>query len=186
VLVEAGVQAEVYAEAKLMEEAEATTAVVEAELEAKELALEGEVRDARALLEEFRLRLEEIEARVSAMAEEERSQVSPQQQQPQPQAQGSFAARKDTHDKAVEAPSKKAVVVPELDPTTAVEISTDEGQVGPDVSGVYGDSRVVQHVNLEPTTMSDLPSYVLLVGLGVCAVVLQVVLKRVGGRSLKP
>lgn len=186
--VEAGVQAVVHAEAKLVEEAEATAAVVEAELEAKELALEGEVRDARALLEEFRFRLEEVEARVSAMeakshpAEEQQAQVS--SQQPQPPAQESTAAKKDTHDNAVEASPKKASVVPECDSPRAVEISTDEG---PDVSGGYANSRVVQHVvNLEPTTVSDLPSYVLLVGLGVCAVVLQVVLKRVGGRSLKP
>ena len=34
----------------------------------------------------------------------------------------------------------------------------------------------------EPSTVSDLPSYVLLVGLGVCAVVVQVVLRRVVGR----
>lgn len=186
--VEAGVQAVVHAEAKLVEEAEATAAVVEAELEAKELALEGEVRDARALLEEFRFRLEEVEARVSAMeakshpAEEQQAQVS--SQQPQPQAQESPAAEKDTHDNAVEASPKKASVVPECDSPRAVEISTDEG---PDVGGGYANSRIVQHVvNLEPTTVSDLPSYVLLVGLGVCAVVLQVVLKRVGGRSLKP
>lgn len=186
--VEAGVQAVVHAEAKLVEEAEATAAVVEAELEAKELALEGEVRDARALLEEFRFRLEVVEARVSAMeakshpAEEQQAQVS--SQQPQPQAQESPAAEKDTHDNAVEASPKKASVVPECDSPRAVEISTDEG---PDVSGGYANSRIVQHVvNLEPTTVSDLPSYVLLVGLGVCAVVLQVVLKRVGGRSLKP
>ncbi|KAH9983298.1 hypothetical protein BJV77DRAFT_966894 [Russula vinacea] len=183
-----GVQAVVHAEAKLVEEAEATAAVVEAELEAKELALEGEVRDARALLEEFRFRLEEVEARVSAMeakshpAEEQQAQVS--SQQPQPQAQESTAAEKDTHDNAVEASPKKASVVPECDSPRAVEISTDEG---PDVGGPYANSRIVQHVvNLEPTTVSDLPSYVLLVGLGVCAVVLQVVLKRVGGRSLKP
>jgi hypothetical protein len=46
-LMEAGVQADVHAETKLEAEAEPTVAVVEAELKAKELALEGEVRDAR-------------------------------------------------------------------------------------------------------------------------------------------
>ncbi|KAI0648668.1 hypothetical protein C8Q79DRAFT_946344 [Trametes meyenii] len=35
----------------------------------------------------------------------------------------------------------------------------------------------------QPSTMSDLPSYVILVGLGVCAVVLQVVLRKVVGRG---
>ena len=36
----------------------------------------------------------------------------------------------------------------------------------------------------EPSTVSDLPSYVLLVGLGVCAVVVQVVLRRVDVHAL--
>ena len=40
-------------------------------------------------------------------------------------------------------------------------------------------------VDLGPESVSELPSYVLLVGLGVCMVVLQVVLKRVAGRSLR-
>ena len=35
----------------------------------------------------------------------------------------------------------------------------------------------------EPANLSDLPSYVLLVGFGVCAVVLRVVLRRVAGRN---
>ena len=39
----------------------------------------------------------------------------------------------------------------------------------------------------EPSTVSDLPSYVLLVGLGVCAVVAQVVLRKVIGKGgLRP
>jgi hypothetical protein len=198
-LAEAGVQADVHAETELVEEAKATAAAVEAELEAKELALEGEVQDTRVLLEAFRRRLEEVEARVSAMeakshpAEDRQVQVSPQQQQQQSQVQEMSSEEKDTHDKAVEAPSKKVGVVPERDPTSAVEISADERKVGRDHLGaqdagvICADGRVVRHVvDLEPTTVSDLPSYVLLVGLGVCAVVLQVVLKRVGGRSLKP
>ena len=47
--------------------------------------------------------------------------------------------------------------------------------------------RAVVHggVDLGPESVSELPSYVLLVGLGVCMVVLQVVLKRVAGRSLR-
>ena len=183
-LVEAGVQAEPE------EEAETAVAVVEAELEAKELVLEGDVRDARALLEKFRRRLEEVEERVSAMeaksdaAEEQQTQVSPQQQeQPQSEAQGFSAAEKDTYDKAAE----KTRVVPECDPTTAVEISVDERKAGQDAGGAYADGPVVRRVvDLGPTTVSDLPSYVFLVGLGVCTVVLQVVLKRVAGRSLRP
>jgi hypothetical protein len=139
-------------------------------------------------------------------AEDQQAHVSPARQQQQSQVQGKTPAGKDAHDKeAVEAPSKKAGVVPERGPTTAaVKTSADERKVGRgqdhlgtqqldgDAGGVVcadggGGGHAVRHVvDLEPTTMSDLPSYVLLVGLGVCAVVLQVVLKRVGGRSLKP
>ena len=41
--------------------------MVGCEVEAKELVLEGEVRDTRAQLDEFKRLLEEIEVRVSAM-----------------------------------------------------------------------------------------------------------------------
>ena len=189
-LVEAGVQAEVRAETAQEEEVEAKVAPAEAEVEAKELALEGEVRDTRALLEEFKRRLEEVEARVSAMeaksdSEDEQSTHAspPRQQEQQSEAQGTCAAEKDAHDNAVEV----AGLEPEREPTALVEISVDEGNAGRDAGSLYADARVVRHVvDVEPTTVSDLPSYVLLVGLGVCAVVLQVVLRRVGGRSLRP
>ena len=188
-LVEAGVQAEVRAETELEEEVEATVVPVEAEVEAKELALEGEVRDTRALLEEFKRRLEEVEARVSAMEaksdfeDEQSTHASPRQQEQQSEAQGTSAAEKDGHDEAAEL----AGLEPEREPTTPVEIPVDEGKAGQDAGSLYADARVVRHVvDVEPTTVSDLPSYVLLVGLGVCAVVLQVVLRRVGSRSLRP
>jgi hypothetical protein len=188
-LVEAGVQAEVRAETELEEEVGATLAPVEEEVEAKELALEGEVRDTRALLEEFKRRLEEVEARVSAMEaksdseDEQSTHASPRQQVHQSEAQGTSAAEKDAHEKTVEV----AGLEPEREPTTPVEIPVDEGKAGQDAGSLYADARVVRHVvDVEPTTVSDLPSYVLLVGLGVCAVVLQVVLRRVGSRSLRP
>jgi hypothetical protein len=195
-LVEAEVQADIQAETK--EEAEATVpeAEAEAELKASELALEGEMRYTRAMLEEFKRRLVEVESRVSAMEAEEkqRAHVSPQQQK-QP-SQEISAAAKDTHDNAVEALlPKKTGAISESDPSIAVEVpanattDTDESKVrrDHDTSGVCADGHVTRHVvDLEPTTLSDLPSYVFLVGLGVCAVVFKVVLKRVGCRSLKP
>jgi hypothetical protein len=193
-LVEAEVQADPQAETK--EEAEATVAEAEAEaeLKASELALEGEMRYTRAMVEEFRHRLVEVESRVSAMEAEEkqRAHVSPQQQK-QP-SQEISAAAKDTHDNAVEAllPGTTGTIS-ESDPSIAVEVpadattDADENKVGRDhdTGGVCMDGHVARHV-VHPTTLSDLPSYVLLVGLGVCAVVFKVVLKRVGCRSLKP
>ncbi|KAH9847814.1 hypothetical protein C2E23DRAFT_846546 [Lenzites betulinus] len=50
----------------------------------------------------------------------------------------------------------------------------------PDSSSV---SRRKRDEGEDPTTVTDLPSYVLLVGLGVCAVVLQVVFRKVVGRG---
>jgi len=203
-LAEAEVQADVCAEIDLEEEAAATVAL-EAELEAKELALESEARATRGLLEEFRRRLEEVEARVSAMEVEwhppEEQQAPISQQPQQPQARGTSTAETDTHDNAIEARPKTADITPELDAVVAAtaETSADERKVGGHKAvengsadlgahGAYAEGRVVRQtmVDLGPTTVSDLPSYVFLVGLGVCAVVLQVVLKRVGGRSLKP
>ena len=191
-LAEAEVQANMQTETK--EEAEAMVAEAEAEVELKasELALEGAMRDTRAMLEEFRRRLVEVESRVSAMEAEEkqRAHIAPQQQM-QP-SQAISVAAKDTHDKAVETflPSKAGAIsenVP-VEVSADAPTNTDESKVrGHDASGVCADGHVARHVvDLEPTTMSDLPSYVLLVGLGVCAVVLKVALKGVRCRSLKP
>ncbi|KAI9454783.1 hypothetical protein BJY52DRAFT_1283141 [Lactarius psammicola] len=165
------------------EEAEAGA---EAELEARERALEDEMRGTRALLEEFRRRLEEVEARVGAMEQ--------QQQQ----------ALNTHNDKAIEAVPEEPCVAPEFfdDPAPSLPLllpeaitvpptPTDETSASSDVSCTGDDadserSVVSRPVGLGPETVSDLPSYVFLVGLGVCTVVLQVVLKRVAGRSLKP
>jgi hypothetical protein len=192
-LVEAEVQADIQADTK--EEAAATVAEAEAEaeLKASELALEGEMQNTRAMLEEFRRRLVEVESRVSAMETEEiqRAPISPQQQK-QP-SQEISATSKDMHDNAVEALlPRQAGAISENDPSMAVEVpadattDADESKVRED-TGICADGHVTRHVvDLEPSTVSDLPSYVLLVGLGVCAVVFKVVLKRVGYRSLKP
>jgi hypothetical protein len=194
---EAEVQADVRAEMGLEEEA---AAAMEAELEAKELALEDGARATRALIEEFKRRLEEVEARVSAMeadwhpSKEQQTPISRQQQQPS-EAQELSTDDKDTHDDAVDALPKTVGVIPE-----PAEKPADEKDVGAynevEENGGADPNAVperhvvapVSHgmVDLGPTMMSDLPSYVLLVGLGVCAVVLQVVLKRVGGRSFRP
>jgi hypothetical protein len=196
--VEAEVQADIQAETK--EETDATVAKgeAEAELKASEHALEGEMRYTRVIVEEFRRRLVEVESRVSAMEAEEkqRAHVSPQHQK-RPSQEISAAAT-DTHDNAVEALlPRKVGAISESDPSIAVEVpavattDADESKVGRDhdTGVVCADGHVTRHVvdlRVEPTTMSDLPSYVLLVGLGVCAVVFKVVLKRIGCRSLKP
>ncbi|KAI9452518.1 hypothetical protein F5148DRAFT_1289562 [Russula earlei] len=168
VLSEAGVQTDAPAEIDLVAEA-ATAEEEEEELEAKELALEER---------------EVVEARVSGMEEAERHS-----------AEGRRAdGRRETHDEAIEAVPKtnEAGPAPERDVETAVKdgcTADHDRDLGAsrDAQAVPADGRLVRRViDLGPTTVSDLPTYVLLVGLGVCTVVLQVVLKRVGGRSLKP
>ncbi|KAF8274617.1 hypothetical protein EI94DRAFT_1695765 [Lactarius quietus] len=173
---DAGVQATEMEDRRAAEaEAEA-----EAELEAKERALLDEVRGAHVLLEELKRRLEEVETRVGTMEAEWRAK----EERPQ-------ATLKTHSDKAVEAseffhdptppPLPEVIPVPPT-PTDETPVSSDASCA----SDADSESGVVSRaVGLVPETVSDLPSYVFLVGLGVCTVVLQVVLKRVAGRSLK-
>ena len=171
----------------------------EADLEEQERAMENEVSATRSLLEEFRRRLEEVEARVGAMEVEWHAEEEPrmQAQIQQRQAQGASAVEKDMYDKAVEALPEEASAMLQLSATFVAPLAeavAEEGEETEQASeaedgtaSTDAESRVPCHaVDLGPTTLSDLPSYVLLVGLGVCAVVLQVVLKRVAWRSLKP
>ena len=134
--------------------------------EAKERALEEEVRETRTLLEEFRRRLEDVEARVGVMEAQ--------------QQQRSSSKNKTHNDKAVEAAIPEVIrVVPHAAPNCDDDDSSSDSSEGAVVRGGGG-------VGLGPDSVSEIPSYVFLVGLGVCTVVLQVVLKRVAGRSLKP
>ncbi|KAI0248486.1 hypothetical protein BJV78DRAFT_1235435, partial [Lactifluus subvellereus] len=168
----------------------------EANLEEKERAMENEVRGTRSLLEEFRRRLEEVEARVGAMEVKWHAEVEQRMhaQTQQRQVQGTPAVVKDMYDKAVEALPEEAGAMLQLSaastaPPAEVLKEGEEAERASEVedctASTDAGSRVTRRaVDLGPTRVSDLPSYVLLVGLGVCAVVLQVVLKRVAGRSL--
>ena len=146
----------------------------EAELEAKERALEDEVCRTRTLLEEFRRRLEMVEARVGALETEWR-------------AKEERTSAAQHNDKAVEA--ALPLSLPEVvAPPTPSETTSSSSLASSDVHDTVSERGVVSPgVGLggPPEAVSDLPSYVFLVGLGVCTVVLQVVLKRVAGRSLK-
>lgn len=168
----------------------------EAELEARERALEDEVRGTRALLEEFRRRLEKVEARVGVMEVEWRRA---KEEQLAREAQVALNTHSDKAVETVPAPGFSDDFAPPPPPlpqslpeeipgsvTPAEEIlaSSSSSSEGDDADSERGVVR--RAVGLGPETVSDLPSYVFLVGLGVCTVVLQVVLKRVAGRSLKP
>ncbi|KAH8984370.1 hypothetical protein EDB86DRAFT_2963342 [Lactarius hatsudake] len=147
----------------------------DAELEAKERALEDELRGTRDLLEEFRRRLEQVEARVGVMEAEWRAKEEQQQR-----------VALNTHsDKAVDTVPEEPTPPPLLEvipvPTEEMSTSSDASYAGDDdTDSERGVARPT--FGLGPETVSDLPSFVLLVGLGVCTVVLRVVLKRVAGR----
>ncbi|KAH9063557.1 hypothetical protein EDB87DRAFT_1602270 [Lactarius vividus] len=146
----------------------------DAELEAKERALEDEVRGTRGLLEEFRRRLEEVETRVGVMEAEWRAKEEQQQQR---------VALNTHNDKAVEAVPEEPTPPRSLIPVPTEEIlASSESSCASDDDMDSGRGVVRPTFGLGPETVSDLPSFVLLVGLGVCTVVLRVVLKRVAGR----
>ena len=170
-------------------EAEVQTDEVHAENEAsaanlgeEECAMENQVDGAQLLLlDEFRRRLEEVEARVGAMEAEwhvtgpegrrgwrKRTRV---QQQTESQHAGALELDHAT--------SSDDSVSP---PLSAEATPTKEQQ-----EDARAENRLVDCGPTTMTILSDLSPYVFLVGgLGMCAVVFRVVLKRVVRRNPKP
>ncbi|KAH9050368.1 hypothetical protein EDB83DRAFT_2226665 [Lactarius deliciosus] len=150
----------------------------DAVLEAKERALEDEMRGTRGLLEEFRRRLEEVEARVGVMEVEWRTKEEQQQR----------VALNTHNDRAVETITEEPTPPPPQSLLEVIPVPTEEMSTSSDASYAGDDDTDSERgvarpsFGLGPETVSDLPSFVLLVGLGVCTVVLRVVLKRVAGR----
>ncbi|TCD61345.1 hypothetical protein EIP91_008572 [Steccherinum ochraceum] len=163
-----------------------------------ERVLMAELADTRALLEVFRTRLETVEQRMSALEERE----LPIPSDAAPHVPVALAADGCTRcqDKSVEfEPQSYDADVPE--PTLgSVILSSASSLLPPFMTSATSSSSAVARRSRnsvrhsagdvdtpegrehEPASVSDIPSYVLLVGIGVCAVVLRVVLKRVGGR----
>ncbi|KAA1467250.1 hypothetical protein DENSPDRAFT_847425 [Dentipellis sp. KUC8613] len=136
----------------------------EAKIEKLEERLRNEVTGTKGLLEEFRRRLEAVEKRVKEMEEREETRARAAAAAEEERLRDELALR--------EAEKAKA--------NGAVK-ALDHSDTPPTVSRRR---RVTD--DLVPDTVGGIPSYVLLVGLGVCAVVLRVVLRRVAGRNLKP
>ncbi|KAI0064936.1 hypothetical protein BV25DRAFT_1822709 [Artomyces pyxidatus] len=143
-----------------------------------ERRLEQDVRGTRELLEEFRHRLEEVETRVAEMEERERQQATAalSEQSEKAAADERLVEEKATTTDDFNDSYSKLVATNGEYPVAAAPSSL--------VSRAFAYASPAEHED-GPTNMSDLPSYVLLVGLGVCAVVFKVVLKRVAGRNLK-
>ena len=134
----------------------------------REEELETQVKSTTLMLEEYRKRLEEVERRVSQMAEVEVRLTQKIEKADQ--------ENKVLQEKVRETERKAAQ--PQSDHS-----SRPHAALGRRAS-VAVRKKVIE--NMDPQSISALSQYVLLVGMGVCAVVFRVVLKKVVGKALKP
>ena len=135
----------------------------------REEELEDQVKSTTLILEEYKKRLEEVERKVSHMADVE---VRLNQK-----IEKADRENKELQEKVREAERK--TVQPKSDHTSRSHTVAD-----PRTSAIARRKKVID--NLDPQSISALSQYVLLVGIGVCAVVFRVVLKKVIWKGLKP
>jgi hypothetical protein len=133
----------------------------------REEELEDQVKSATLMLEEYKKRLEEVERKVSHMAGVEVRLTLKIEKADQ--------ENKELQEKVWEAERKAAQSDHPPRPHTVVD------QRGPVAARR---KKVIE--NMDPQSISALSQYVLLVGMGVCAVVFRVVLKKVIGKGVKP
>lgn len=134
----------------------------------REEELENQVKSTTLLLEEYRKRLEKVERRVSQMSEVEvrlTQQIVKADQE-----------NKELQEKVREAERKAAQ--PQSDHSSRPRAVLDRR------ASVVVKKKLIE--NMDPQSISALSQYVLLVGMGVCAVVFRVVLKKVVGKALNP
>jgi len=176
--------------------------LVEAGLDKLEQILEKELVTTRAILDAFRDRLEIVEKKVAQLEESDAKRSI---------ASVPDVSRVDAHTQctiaAVPAPSSEASTTgdrsgPEsrggaeeggvvstflAHASTFLPESLQQFRPGCAPVSPHGGATTTSETDGsevgEPANMSDLPSYVLLVGIGVCAVVLRVVLRKVAGRT---
>ncbi|KAH9838738.1 uncharacterized protein C8Q71DRAFT_544656 [Rhodofomes roseus] len=138
----------------------------------------------RALVDVFRKRLEDVEAKV---AELERLEVEREERERQLAAErAAQEAVEVLVSPGVEADRKASSAE---DPASSTLLGRTTSMLPAalqhlDLTGSFtGANGRTNEDDGEPSRLSELPSYVLLVGFGVCAVVLRVVLRRVAGRN---
>jgi hypothetical protein len=127
-------------------------------LTAEEGQLEEQVRTTSALLEAFKNRLEEVEQRVCEMEEAEK------------QLQQELSLRVLENDELQR------------------KLRGEKQALGKEAPSFHDKNETIKRKapnNLDPQSIPALSQYVILVGLGVCAVVLRVVLRKVIGKKLK-
>ncbi|KAH9911374.1 uncharacterized protein B0H18DRAFT_371157 [Fomitopsis serialis] len=158
---------------------------VEAEVVPDEAAvrLSEELAATRALMDVFRQRLADVEAKV---AELERLEVEREERERQLEEAVEVLVSPGVEAERKAAPAEDSTL---LGRTTSMLPAALQHL---DLTGSFrtASGPANENDNGGPSTLSELPSYVLLVGFGVCAVVLRVVLRRVAGRNaiaaLKP
>ncbi|CAL1715882.1 unnamed protein product [Somion occarium] len=163
-------------------------------LEAIEQTLFTQVAENRALLERFRGRLEIVEKKVAVLEEQEA-----QWQKDQELRRAALVADEDTASNGSFAPlhTDKAVgedIIPSLLSQAASLIPGIISSPSPTSSSATKyppednfpttlDDNDEDEDEEEPSSLLELPSYVLLVGLGVCAVVLRIMFRKVGPKT---
>ncbi|KAI0791210.1 hypothetical protein C8Q75DRAFT_757150 [Abortiporus biennis] len=132
-----------------------------------EQALATELAETKALLEALKARLETVEQKVADLEETERQRVLEEEKRRQ---------EKSTAHTQQETQSGKSNVEGD-----SPSILSQASSFLPS----FMQSRPTEQPgrSTDPQSVSELPSYVLLVGIGVCAIVLRVVFKKVGGRN---
>lgn len=135
----------------------------------REEELEGRVESTTLVLEEYKRRLEEVERKVSHMAEVEARLT--QKIEKANQENGELRERVRE--------AERKTVQPQLDRPSKSHVTVDK-------RGSVAARRKKVIENMDPQSISALSQYVLLVGMGVCAVVFRVVLKKVIGKGVNP
>ena len=135
----------------------------------REEELEDQVKATTLILEEYKKRLEVVEKKVSHMAEVEVRLTQ--------KIEKANQENKELQEKVREAERKAAQ-------SQSDHSSRSHPVVDQRASTVTRRKKVLE--NIDPQSISALSQYVLLVGVGVCAVVFRVVLKKVIGKGLKP
>ena len=134
----------------------------------REEELEDQVKTTTLILEEYKKRLEEVEKKVSHMAEVEIRLTQKIEEA-------------NRENKELQEMVKEAEKATQLQSDHS---SRSHAIVDQRASTVARRKKVIE--KLDPQSISALSQYVLLVGMGVCAIVFRVVLKKVIGKGLKP
>ncbi|KAF7335074.1 hypothetical protein MVEN_02257900 [Mycena venus] len=125
----------------------------------------AEAAELRTMVDAFRVRLEEVERKVEEMEVAVDAAVAKQSTTPAPVPATATASSEST---------TPLTVTQRLDPRRLLALFAQ----APASAVVQRNNKSQKEEWVGPTTLTALPSYVLLVGLGVCAVVLRVLVRR--------